>query len=88
MNPKPFLNDLTGKPIAIKLKWGMEYKGILVAIDSYMNVQVLNFKPFQCFVLLLQLADAEEYIDGAFAGNLGEVLIRCNNVLYMREVKI
>ena len=32
----------------------------------------------------LQLASTEEYIDGAFAGNLGEVLIRCNNVLYLR----
>jgi len=43
----------------------MEYKGILLAIDSYMN---------------LQLADTEEYVDGELAGNLGEVLIRCNNV--------
>ena len=33
-----------------------------------------------------QLAETEEYIDGQLAGNLGEVLIRCNNVLYMREV--
>ena len=43
--------------------------GILVSVDSYMN---------------LQLASTEEFIDGAFAGNLGEVLIRCNNVLYIR----
>eukprot|EP00962_Isochrysis_galbana_P021459 scaffold6334_cov137-Isochrysis_galbana.AAC.4 len=27
VNPKPFLNDLTGKPVVAKLKWGMEYKG-------------------------------------------------------------
>jgi hypothetical protein len=27
VNPKPFLNDLTGKPVVCKLKWGMEYKG-------------------------------------------------------------
>jgi small nuclear ribonucleoprotein F len=32
------------------------------------------------------LANTEEYIDGALAGNLGEVLIRCNNVLYIRGV--
>ena len=25
-NPKPFLNGLTGKPVLVKLKWGMEYK--------------------------------------------------------------
>mmetsp|Transcript_10803 Transcript_10803/g.43550 ORF Transcript_10803/g.43550 Transcript_10803/m.43550 type:complete len:87 (-) Transcript_10803:1226-1486(-) len=69
VNPKPFLNQLTGKPIIVKLKWGMEYKGFLVSTDAYMN---------------LQLASTEEYIDGKFAGNLGEVLIRCNNVLYLR----
>jgi len=69
LNPKPFLNGLTGKPVMVKLKWGMEYKGYLVSVDGYMN---------------LQLANTEEYIDGALAGNLGEVLIRCNNVLYIR----
>mmetsp|Transcript_20250 Transcript_20250/g.66016 ORF Transcript_20250/g.66016 Transcript_20250/m.66016 type:complete len:86 (-) Transcript_20250:12-269(-) len=58
VNPKPFLNDLTGKPIIAKLKWGMEYKGYLVSVDSYMN---------------LQMASTEEWIDGEFSGNLGEV---------------
>ncbi|XP_013395334.1 small nuclear ribonucleoprotein F [Lingula anatina] len=72
MNPKPFLNGLTGKPVMVKLKWGMEYKGYLVSVDGYMN---------------LQLANTEEYIDGALSGNLGEVLIRCNNVLYIRGVE-
>jgi len=69
VNPKPFLNELTGKPVIVKLKWGMEYKGMLISVDAYMN---------------LQLASTEEFIDGAFVGNLGEVLIRCNNVLYIR----
>ena len=27
VNPKPFLNELTGKQVIAKLKWGMEYKG-------------------------------------------------------------
>ena len=70
VNPKPFLNELTGKPVIVKLKvcahrrtharahththarahththarthtqWGMEYKGFLVSVDSYMNLQV------------------------------------------------
>ncbi|CAI9105447.1 OLC1v1004372C2 [Oldenlandia corymbosa var. corymbosa] len=71
VNPKPFLNNLTGKPVMVKLKWGMEYKGYLVSVDSYMN---------------LQLANAEEYVDGESKGNLGEILIRCNNVLYLRGV--
>ena len=43
--------------------------GLLMAIDSYMN---------------LQLENTEEYINEEFAGNLGQVLIRCNNVLYLR----
>jgi small nuclear ribonucleoprotein F len=104
VNPKPFLNGLTGKQninmnnfnfnvetllsgnsVIVKLKWGMEYKGVLVAVDSYMNLQVINGHYIFFFVTDLQLSDTEEYIDGAFAGNLGEVLIRCNNVLYMRE---
>lgn len=71
VNPKPFLNNLTGKKVIVKLKWGMEYKGFLVSVDSYMN---------------LQLANSEEYIEGQFTGNLGEILIRCNNVLYLRGV--
>lgn len=41
-----------------------------MAVDSYMNIQ---------------LTDTEELVEGESAGNLGEVLIRCNNVLYLRE---
>eukprot|EP00894_Picocystis_sp_ML_P000269 jgi/Pico_ML_1/50786/g1933.t1 len=70
LNPKPFLAELTGKQVAVKLKWGMEYRGYLVSVDAYMN---------------LQLANCEEWIDEKLAGNLGEVLIRCNNVLYLRQ---
>uniref|UniRef100_A0A1L8DGV7 Sm protein F n=1 Tax=Nyssomyia neivai TaxID=330878 RepID=A0A1L8DGV7_9DIPT len=72
INPKPFLNSLTGKAVMVKLKWGHEYKGYLVSVDSYMN---------------LQLANTEEHIDGQNTGNLGEVLIRCNNVLYIRGIE-
>lgn len=71
LNPKPFLNGLTGKAVVVKLKWGMEYRGYLVSVDGYMNIQ---------------LANTEEYIDSKLAGSLGEVLIRCNNILYIREV--
>lgn len=34
----------------------------------------------------LQLASCEEYIDGTLTGKLGEVFIRCNNVLYVRAL--
>ncbi|CAG8671565.1 9327_t:CDS:2 [Racocetra persica] len=72
VNPKPFLQELTGKPVIVRLKWGMEYKGYLVSVDSYMN---------------LQLANTEEFVDGNSTGALGEVLIRCNNVLYIRGIE-
>ena len=70
LSARRFLNDLTGKDVIVKLKWGMEYEGKLLSVDSYMNVQ---------------LGDAKEYIDGQLAGALGEILIRCNNVMYMRQ---
>ena len=70
VNPKPFLNMLEGKQVIVKLKWGMEYKGFLKSFDGYMN---------------FYLVDAEEYVDGKFADKLGELLVRCNNVLYIRE---
>ena len=44
VNPKPFLTDLTGQAVLVKLKWGMEYRGVLLAIDSYMNLQVIDQK--------------------------------------------
>ena len=72
VNPKPFLNGLLGKPVMCKLKWGYEYKGYLVSVDGYMN---------------LQLAQAKEYIGGSCNGNLGDVLVRCNNVLYIRGLQ-
>ncbi|CDJ66634.1 small nuclear ribonucleoprotein F, putative [Eimeria necatrix] len=56
----------------VKLKWGMEYKGYLKSFDDYMN---------------LQLQNSEEWVEGNFKGSLGEVLIRCNNVLYVRQVQ-
>ena len=31
-----------------------------------------------------QLAGTEEFIKGEFKGNLGECVIRCNNILYIR----
>ena len=47
----------------------MEYQGKLASSDAYMNLQLLN---------------TEEFIDGELAGFLGEVLVRCNNVLYIK----
>ena len=40
INPKPFLKSLVSKAVIVKLKWGMEYKGLLACTDNYMNIQV------------------------------------------------
>jgi small nuclear ribonucleoprotein (snRNP)-like protein len=52
-----------GEDVVVRLKWGgqTEYIGKLVSIDSYMNIQ---------------LAGAEEWIDGEMTSTLGQVLIR------------
>lgn len=34
------MQELTGKPVFVKLKWGLEYKGYLVSTDGFMNLQV------------------------------------------------
>ncbi|TFB05532.1 hypothetical protein CCMA1212_003177 [Trichoderma ghanense] len=62
VNPRPMLQDLVDKTVLVRLKWGeTEYKGRLVSIDSYMN---------------LQLANTEEYLNEKLTGELGQVLIR------------
>lgn len=56
------LQSLVNEDVIVRLKWrGMEYHGRLVSIDAYMNVQ---------------LAGAEEFVDGKSEGTLGQVLIR------------
>ncbi|KAM5342816.1 hypothetical protein ACJ41O_013782 [Fusarium nematophilum] len=70
VNPRPMLQGLVSKTVLVRLKWGeVEYKGTLVSVDSYMN---------------LQLSGTEEYIADKPTGSLGQVLIRCNNVLWVR----
>ncbi|EER24552.1 membrane-associated protein, putative [Coccidioides posadasii C735 delta SOWgp] len=64
---------LESQDVIVRLKWGQtEYKGQLVSVDSYMNIQLSN---------------TEEFIDGKNTGTLGQVLIRCNNVLWISAAK-
>ena len=70
MNPIPFLYELIGKSVLVRLKWGIEYKGVLVSFDKYMN---------------LQLRETEEIINNEIKVSLGEIIIRCNNVLFVKE---
>lgn len=72
VNPIPYLIELVNRKVSVRLKWGIDYQGILKSYDRYMNVLLNN---------------TEEILDGVKKGhNLGEVLIRCNNVLYIREL--
>lgn len=57
----------------MRLKWGeTEYKGSLVSVDLYMNIQLSN---------------TEEFVSGVSSGLLGQVLIRCNNVLWIGKAE-
>ncbi|KAJ4327914.1 hypothetical protein N0V84_001587 [Fusarium piperis] len=68
LNPRPMLQDLVSRTVLVRLKWGeVEYKGTLVSVDSYMN---------------LQLSGTEEYIADKPTGSLGQVLIRYNLTLF------
>ena len=63
VNPRPMLQGLVDKEIVVRLKWGeTEYKGTLVSLDSYLNIQMSGTK---------------EYMGDKFTGDLGQVLIRC-----------
>ena len=71
-NPKFFLMSLVNKKIMVRLKWGIEYKGILVSFDDYINIRICN---------------TEEWINGKEIGVLGEIIIRCNNIQIIVESK-
>nr|UXY88074.1 small nuclear ribonucleoprotein E-like [Cryptomonas curvata] len=72
INPKNFLISLINKKILVRLKWGIEYKGILVSFDDYINIRISN---------------TEEWINGKEIGILGEIIIRCNNIQIIVESK-
>jgi len=55
--------------VAVRLKSDLEYRGKISNVDPYMNVI---------------LVDAEESENGAKTANYGKVVIRGNNVLYIR----
>ncbi|SGZ52711.1 CIC11C00000004929 [Sungouiella intermedia] len=70
----PFLKTLLNKKVIVRLKWNkMEYKGTLVAIDNYMNLQL-----DETFEVIREGDEVKEE-------KIGEIFIRCNNVLFVRE---
>lgn len=67
--PLSVINSSLSKPAYVKLKNDLAYKGILSRADSQMN---------------LILEEAVEYVDEESSASLGTVLIRGNNILYIR----
>ncbi len=67
--PIKILQKATSNLVLIKLKDGREYRGRLKEIDVYMN---------------LVLEGAEELMEGNPTAKFGEVLIRGNNILYIK----
>ena len=55
--------------IAVVLKNGVEYRGTMIQCDGHMN---------------LILDGATEYVNGEMVANYGTILVRGNNILYIR----
>jgi small nuclear ribonucleoprotein len=63
------LQKSTKKKVIVRLKNEVEYKGKMDNVDSYMN---------------LIMTDAEELNDGKVIANYGRVIVRGNNVLFIK----
>lgn len=67
--PLTTLQKNTKKKVTVRLKNEIEYKGKMDNVDSYMN---------------LIMTDAEELNQGKIVANYGRVIVRGNNVLFIR----
>jgi small nuclear ribonucleoprotein len=67
--PLNILQKAINKKVSVRLKNEQEYKGKMVNIDQYMNLILMN---------------AEEYYKGTLTTNYGKVVIRGNNVLFIK----
>ncbi len=67
--PLTTLQKNTKKSVIVRLKNDVEYKGKIVNVDSYMN---------------LIMSDAEEIKDGKTVEKYGRVILRGNNVLFIK----
>ena len=63
------LQKAISKNATVRLKNDVEYKGKVQNVDPYMN---------------LILVDAEEYEQGKLSANYGKVVIRGDNVIYVK----
>ena len=67
--PLTTLQKSTKKKVTVRLKNEIEYKGKMDNVDSYMN---------------LIMTDAEEIREDKVVANYGRVILRGNNVLFIR----
>jgi len=67
--PLTTLQKSTKKKVTVKLKNETEYRGIMDNVDSYMN---------------LIMTDAEEIREDKVVASYGRVILRGNNVLFIR----
>ena len=70
--PSELLKLIIGRPVVVKLNSGVDYRGILVCLDGYMNIA---------------LEQTEEYVNGQLKNKYGDAFIRGNNVLYISTQK-
>ena len=67
--PLTTLQKNTKKNVVVRLKNDVEYKGKMDNVDSYMN---------------LIMADTEELNNGKLVEKFGKVIVRGNNVLFIK----
>jgi len=67
--PLTVLQKNTKKDVIVTLKSGVEYRGKMENVDSYMN---------------LIMTDAEELNQEKVVGKFGRVIVRGNNVLFIK----
>ena len=67
--PLTTLQKSTKKKVTVRLKNEVEYKGKMENVDSYMN---------------LIMTDAEELHESKVIANYGRVIVRGNNVLFIK----
>ncbi len=67
--PLTTLQKSTKKKVTVRLKNEVEYKGKMDNVDSYMN---------------LIMTDAEELHESKVIANYGRVIVRGNNVLFIK----
>lgn len=89
-----FINQIHGRPVAVKLNNGVDYRGALHAPAAVWQQSKLINTLFFAGVLAcldgymnIALDQTEEYVNGQLKNKYGDAFIRGNNVLYISTQK-